>query len=45
MEDLNMIIQNTNIERVSVKKVLGGMIVTQLLLKCHIGYTGKNLNM
>ena len=41
VDDLNIRIQNTNIERVSVTKFLGVMIDAQLSWKCHIEYTCK----
>ena len=41
VDDLNMKIQNTNIERVSVTKFLGVMIDAQLSWKYHIEYTCK----
>ena len=44
VDDLNVKIQNTNIERVSVTKFLGVMIDAQLSWKCHIKYTCKKIN-
>ena len=41
VDDLNIKIQNTNIERVSVTKFIGVMIDAQLSWKCHIEYTSK----
>ena len=41
VDDLNIKIQNTNIERVSVTKFLDVMIDAQLSWKCHIEYTCK----
>ena len=42
--DLNVKIQNTNIERVSVTIFLGVMIDAQLSWKCHIKYTCKKIS-
>ena len=44
VENLNIKIQNTNIERVSVTKFLGVMIDAQLSWKCHIEYTCKKIS-
>ena len=43
VDDLNIKIQNTNIERVSVIKFLGVMIDAHLSWKYHIEYTCKKL--
>ena len=42
VNDLNIKIQNTNIERVSVTKFLGVMIDAHLSWKYHTEYTCKN---
>ena len=44
VENLNIKIQNTNIERVSVTKFLGVIIDAQLSWKCHIGYMCKKVS-
>ena len=44
VENLNIKIQNTHIERVSVTKFLGVMIDAQLSWKCHIEYTCKKIS-
>ena len=44
VDDLNVKIQNTKIERVSVTKFLGVMIDAQLSWKCHIEYTCKKIS-
>ena len=44
VENLNIKIQNTNIERVYVTKFLGVMIDAQLSCKCHIECTCKNIS-
>ena len=44
VDDLNIKIQNTNIERVSVTKFLGVMIDAHLSWKYHIEYTCKKIS-
>ena len=44
VDDLNIKIQNTNIERVSATNFLGVMIDAQLSWKCHIEYTCKKIS-
>ena len=44
VENLNIKIQNTNIERVSVTKFLGVMIDAHLSWKCHIKYTCQKIS-
>ena len=44
VENMNIKIQNTNIERVSVTKLFGVMMDAQLSWKCHIEYMCKKIS-